>query len=495
VFHCAVFLSISSAEIIKGLRQLGRKMLFSSPFFIFFFLPIFLILFLTSGARYRDYVLLFCSLGFYFWGEPSFCLIAIGSSLFDYWLCNKIFAVKSTKQSAKLYLVVGVLANLALLIYFKYTNFFINSFVQLISGGQHHFELLNIILPIGVSFIVFEKITYLVDVYRGNGKPANRLLNYLNYVFLFPKLLAGPIIKYHEIEQQLANRDLQIEDILEGFKRFIVGLIKKVLIADTCSEVVNHIFALPAESLGFSYAWLGIICFTLQIYFDFSGYSDMALGLARMMGFRLRENFNMPYIATSLTDFWRRWHISLSSWIREYLYIPLGGSRASQIRMYTNLWICFLLSGLWHGANWTFVLWGLYNGLFLITDKLFWLKISQKMPRVISISITLMIIMIGWVIFRSTDFKQVKFYLAALFQPALPNHNYLDMTSNMKVAIWVGASLALAGMVPSYERLQFAYKNWTWRQPVEGYLYGALGLFAISKIVGVTFMPFLYFRF
>jgi alginate O-acetyltransferase complex protein AlgI len=469
-------------------------MLFSSPFFIFVFLPTFLVAFLILGARYRDYILLLSGLGFYFWGEPTFCLIAVASAIVDYFLCYKIYQSRN-RQHAKGYLVTGVLANLSLLIYFKYTNFLLSNILSLLTGGKRHFELLHIILPIGVSFIVFEKITYLVDVYRGVGKPANGLLKYLNYVFLFPKLLAGPIIKYHEIEQQLNNYVIASEDVFEGFKRFVRGLLKKVLIADTCSEIVDQVFSLPSHSLGFSHAWLGVICFTLQIYFDFSGYSDMALGMARMMGFHLRENFNMPYIATSMTDFWRRWHISLSTWIREYLYLPLGGNRVDRARMYANLWLCFLLSGLWHGASWTFVLWGIYNGLFLIADKLFWLKIAEKLPRIVSAGITLMTVMLGWAIFRSTDLSQFKQYFSILFHPAAQSNYYIDITSNITAAILVGSLLALGGMLPGYTRVSHAYLTWQWRQQFEGLFFGTLGLFALGKIMSTSFKPFLYFRF
>ena len=221
----------------------------------------------------------------------------------------------------------------------------------------------------------------------------------------------------------------------------------------------------------------------------------MALGLARMMGFSLRENFNMPYIATSITDFWRRWHISLSTWIREYLYIPLGGNRVSQVRIYANLWLCFLLSGLWHGANWTFVLWGIYNGFFLITDKLFWLKLSSKIPRLLSVSLTLLIIMFGWVIFRVSDLQQLRHYFVVLINPSIQNHSYIDITPNITAAIFVGSLLSLAAIMPGYTRVSATYGGWRWRQPVEGMVFGILGFFTICKIVGVTFNPFLYFKF
>lgn len=470
-------------------------MLFSSPFFIFVFFPLFMFSFFLTKASYRNYLLLIASVGFYLWGEPIFCLVTLASAIFDFWLCKRIAECGIKNYRAKKYLIVGIVANLLILIYYKYFNFFINTFLNLIPSGKVHFELFDIILPIGVSFIVFEKITYLVDVYRGVGKSASRVLDYLNYVFLFPKLLAGPIIKYHEIENQLKERDYSIDEFAEGFKRFIRGLLKKVLIADTCGEVVNKIFDLPDQSLTFGYAWLGVAAFTIQIYFDFSGYSDMALGLARIVGFRLKENFNLPYIATSFTDFWRRWHISLSTWIREYLYIPLGGNKHSPSRMYVNLWICFLLSGLWHGANWTFVLWGAYNGLFLVMDKLFWLRVSVKIPRFTQAAVTLFFVMIGWVIFRAKDFSQLQHYLITLLTPSATSEAYVDVTSDIILAIIAGTLISLGALMPGYEKISHFYRTFKLKDHIEGLWMGTLGFFVICKIVGVSFNPFLYFRF
>lgn len=470
-------------------------MLFSSPFFIFGFLPICFLCFFAVRGEFRNYALLVCSVGFYFWGEPTFCLIAIASACLDYWLCKIIYHYGIKSDKAKRYMVIGVITNLLILIYYKYTNFFLSSVSQLIPGGQYHFALFDIILPIGVSFIVFEKITYLVDVYRGVGMPAKGIFKYLNYVFLFPKLLAGPIIKYHEIENQLNERVLTSDHIAEGFKRFLRGLSKKVFVADVCGGMTNQVFALSPDQLSFNYAWLGLVCFTLQIYFDFSGYSDMALGLARMFGFELKENFNMPYTSASFTEFWRRWHISLSTWIREYLYIPLGGNHVSKFRVYVNLWICFLLSGLWHGANWTFVLWGAYNGLFLILDKVFWLRVSVYFPRMIQVSLTMLFIMLGWVIFRSSDFNQIQYYLHALFIPTNPGHSYIDVTLDLIAIILIGSLLIFIPLAPGYTKLATAYREWEWRVPLEGVLFSVLGFLAVCRVVGTSYIPFLYFRF
>lgn len=468
-------------------------MLFSSVFFIFIFLPVFFIGYYATPAKHKNMVLLGGSTGFYFWGEPLFCLIAIASAVLDYLLCKKIYLLGIRKPRAKHYLIVGIIANLALLIYFKYTQFFLNTFSSLLP--QHPFRTLDIILPIGVSFIVFEKITYLVDTYRGESNPAKNLLNYLTYVFLFPKLLAGPIIKYHEIAKQLNKRVTSSHHFIEGFKRFLRGLAKKVFVADICGSIANQVFALSSTDLSFTYAWLGIICFTLQIYFDFSGYSDMALGLARMMGFNLRENFNMPYISENFTEFWRRWHISLSTWIRDYLYIPLGGNRTSPSRIYINLWICFLLSGLWHGANWTFVLWGAYHGLFLALDKWAWLKVHTSIPKIMRVTLTLFLIMLGWVIFRANDFTQMLAFFKALVNPTQTSHAYIDITSDIYFTILLGSFLALIPLSSYYHKLSLMYHTWKNKIIFEGIFFGILGFFTICKVIGSSYTPFLYFKF
>ena len=260
---------------------------------------------------------------------------------------------------------------------------------------------LQVLLPLAISFFVFEKITYIVDVYRDICRPAVRLRDYLLFVFLFPKLLAGPILKFHEIQSQIARHSLGLDGLGEGLERFLTGLAKKVLIADTLAAPVEAVFAADPTQIGFGTAWFGALCFTVQIYFDFSGYSDMAIGLARMLGLRLPENFNQPYLATGFADFWRRWHISLSSWIREYLYVPLGGSRVSALRVYVNLWVCFLVSGLWHGANWTFLAWGAFHGLFVCADHAGLRRVWPRIPWAAGVAATFPLVVIGWVLFRA----------------------------------------------------------------------------------------------
>jgi alginate O-acetyltransferase complex protein AlgI len=469
-------------------------MLFYSPVFLFVFFPLAVVTVFIVRGKWREGVLLAWSAAFYGWGEPGFFCVVLASAIADYGICHYIFKSQGTPR-ARFFLALGVCLNVGLLVYFKYVNFCLSSINAIITSiGLGAIPLLNIVLPIGVSFIVFEKITYLVDVYRGRGEPAKSLRSYLLYVLLFPKLLAGPIVKYHDIEAQLSHCDLTGADFFDGFERFLLGLVKKVLLADTLSEVADEAFSLPLEHLGFTAAWLGVICFTLQIYLDFSAYSDMAIGLARIFGFRLLENFRMPYIATSFTDFWQRWHISLTTWIREYLYIPLGGNRNGTARTYLNLGVCFLLSGLWHGANWTFVIWGLYHGCFMIFDKLFWLEVSKRAPRLLNIGLTLFLVMIGWVLFRATSLAQFEAFIGAMFTPGKEGAT-LFLTSNVWSAIAVGTGLSL---LPAFSGVHTAIAMWrSFRGShfVESALLGGIALIAIGKAVTVTFNPFLYFRF
>jgi alginate O-acetyltransferase complex protein AlgI len=329
---------------------------------------------------------------------------------------------------------------------------------------------------------------------RGKAAPAATLREYLLYVLLFPKLLAGPIVKYHDFAPQLRARRITADDLTEGFTRFLYGLAKKVLIADTMGEIVEQVFGLPPAQLGFANAWLGLACFTLQIYFDFSAYSDMAIGLARMCGFRLMENFNLPYVARSFTDFWQRWHISLSTWIREYLYLPLGGNRHGMARTIANLWLCFLLSGLWHGAQWTFVLWGAYHGLVLTAEKLFWLKAGARLPALLRTALTLLLVMLGWVIFRSASLEQMAAYFGALCHPARAG-KIIYVTADIWLALCAGTVFALVPGLPVLARWRDAWRDrFAWRVTAV-WCAACFGLFAIGKAVTVTFQPFLYFRF
>jgi alginate O-acetyltransferase complex protein AlgI len=470
-------------------------MLFNSPLFLFLFLPVVFSAYFLAGRKLRNTVAIIASILFYAWGEPKFIFVVMASAVIDWYLGNGIFR-SSGKGARKALLVISIVLNIGILFYFKYTNFFIDNLGKaLMTMHLHPVSLAKIALPIGVSFIVFEKITYVVDIFRGTGRPAPSFSSYLLYVLLFPKLLAGPIIKYHDIADQLDSRPNTLDDVTAGLFRFSFGLAKKVLIADSLGDIVDNIFGLSAADLGFYNAWTGAVFFALQIYFDFSGYSDMAIGLGRIMGFRILENFNMPYIASNFTEFWRRWHISLSTWIRDYLYIPLGGSRRSRPRVYFNLWFCFLLSGLWHGANWTFVLWGVYHGTFLIADRIFWQDLQKKLPRNFNIAVTFFLLLIGWVLFRSQTIGQAWFYLSALFNPMLTEGKLIYMGNNIKFFAAAGLILSFFPASGTCNWLKNKIRQAPWARELE--LAGAflLCIISIGKISTMTFNPFLYFRF
>lgn len=396
----------------------------------------------------------------------------------------------------KLWLALGVVANLAILVYYKYTGFLALNLDALFKAlTLPGINIPQIALPIGVSFIVFEKITYLVDVYRGVTAPARPLL-YGLYVFFFPKLLAGPIIKYHDIARQFeAMPHADVDDFVIGFSRFMLGVVKKLLFADTLASGADLIFSRDVGALGFTQAWAGVLFFTFQIYFDFSGYSDMAIGLARMFGFRLLENFNMPYVATSITDFWRRWHISLTSWIREYLYFPLGGNRRGEARTYLNLWICFFASGIWHGAAWTYVVWGAYNGVFLVLDRLFLVRSLQRLPDWCANIITMIVVIVGWTFFRATSLQQAGALLTLMANPFAQASAEIAIPEEYIVVALIAAAICVA------QRLSLYVKDFEWSNAAQRYALASnsalalLFLAALAKGLADPFKPFIYFRF
>lgn len=392
-------------------------MVFSSTIFLVYFLPFFLITYWFTPQKFRNITALVWSILFYAWGAPKFIFVLFGSIVIDFFLAKKIY--NSDSFLKKRYLLISMILNVGLLLYFKYANFFIgNANVLLENLGMNGIHWTKLALPIGISFFTFQKISYIVDVYREKNEPLQKLSDLALYIILFPQLIAGPIVRYSEIKDQLQNRiaNENIDNRLNGLFRFSIGLAKKMLIANQMSELADTIFNIPAESLTMGQAWLGSLSYAFQIYFDFSGYSDMAIGLGLMMGFRFPENFNAPYISQSITEFWRRWHITLSNWMRDYLYIPLGGNRVkSKTRLYFNLWIVFLISGFWHGAAWTFIVWGIFHGAFLILDRLFLLRFYKMVGKPISILITFIITLVGWVIFRAETFPQAISYIATMF--------------------------------------------------------------------------------
>ncbi len=479
-------------------------MVFSSTLFLFVFLPCFLASYFLSPKHWRNDVALLWSLLFYAWGAPRFVFALVFSSSLDYVIGALIYRCRGRKAAQSWLLAFSVVANISLLFYFKYANFFVSQLNELLnSWGHHSLAWTPIALPIGISFFTFHKLSYTIDVYRGLVEPARNYRTFLLYLALFPQLIAGPIIRYHIIEQQLRERLYSWEMFFEGVSRFSIGLAKKVLIADAMAGVADMIFAMPAATLPTSYAWLGALSYSFQIYFDFSGYSDMAVGLGLMMGFRFPENFNSPYIAESITDFWRRWHITLSSWMREYLYIPLGGNRVGIGRVYLNLWIVFFLSGLWHGANWTFVVWGLFHGLLLVLDRLLWLQVSQRVPRLLKIGLTYILVVVGWVFFRSDSIGDALHFLHRLFEwhplPKAHSRTALELLTNRSTAMFLLA--AILSFMPASQLLD-SVKGWVKSRLPRPLTISAQGAFvcllfvlAAANITNSHFHPFIYFRF
>lgn len=485
-------------------------MVFSSIEFLFFFLPITLLLYFSAGKTGKNIVLLLCSLFFYAWGEFEYVLLMLCSIVVN-WIVGKLIeSAKITNKPAKLFLITGIVLNLAPLLFFKYLNFFLDNInLALISVGGNPFENTPIHLPIGISFYTFQAISYIVDVYRRDARAQKNPFDLALYIALFPQLIAGPIVRYSDIAKQIKDRQTRLIDFKEGSSRFIIGLSKKVLIANNMGIVADHIFSLPAETLPAHIAWLGIIAYTLQIYFDFSGYSDMAIGLGRMFGFRFLENFNYPYIAKSVQDFWRRWHISLSSWFRDYVYIPLGGNRHSRMRTYCNLIIVFVLCGVWHGASWNFVFWGAFHGMFLVFERLGLSKILARLPSLLQHTYTLLVVMIGWIFFRAETFPEALGYIAALFNFSAPD--YLD--AKLFHAVNLGFYIALLAGVIIAMPIYPVFKRWIDRSLFLGEsssgnkviyimvsIWGVVCMLSLlflssSELVGSSHNPFLYFRF
>ncbi len=434
--------------------------------------------------------MLIASLIFYSWGEPSLILVMIGSIIINYWIGLKLLA--SNRNAG---LIVGLTFNLGLLVVFKYSNFIVDNINA--TAGYSVLKLSPILLPIGISFFTFQALSYIIDVYRKQVEAQKSIFDLALYISLFPQLIAGPIVRYHDINHQLRNRKITLSKFESGVERFAIGFIKKLLIADNMAYVADTIFNYGSNELDTSLAWIGIVSYTFQIYFDFSGYSDMAIGLGRMFGFEFLENFNYPYISKSIREFWRRWHISLSTWFRDYLYIPLGGSKNGTSKALLNLIIVFILTGLWHGAKWNFIIWGMYHGVFLIIERL--IK-PKKIPNVLSHFYVIIVIMIGWVFFRADDFYHAAFYLKNMFVPTFN----VDFPNNIKYIvnkeILVILIFAIMFSTPLKRILKSLIENRSMKKPnILGVAYYiillALFLISISYMVADSYSPFIYFRF
>ncbi len=457
-------------------------MIFSSLIFLFMFLPLFLLIYYIVPFKYKNIVILIFSLIFYAFGEPVYILLLLFSSFINYVGSNIIFKSNNDKKR-KIAFITTIIINLLLLGIFKYANFVVNNLNLL--GLE--IEELNIALPLGISFFTFQTMSYTIDIYRKNDIVPDNFINFLTYVSMFPQLVAGPIVRYKEVSNELKKREIKKDNFYDGFIVFLKGLFKKVLLANN----IGYIFSLITKdinSISLLTAWLGIISFALQIYYDFSGYSDMAKGIGRMLGFNYPDNFNYPYIADSITDFWRRWHITLSTWFRDYVYIPLGGNRCSKIINIRNILIVWLLTGIWHGASWNYLLWGLYFGIILLIEKFLLKNVLEKLPKVIKHIYAVILILIGWVIFAFEDISDGITYLQKMFINGniLDNH-FIFYIRNYYIFFIFGILFSM----PIIKRIK--------RNKVINILIVIIVTFlfilTVSSLVGDSYNPFLYFRF
>ena len=458
-------------------------MVFSSITFLFYFLPLVLFFYFLTPNKLKNFTLLIFSLFFYAWGEPIYILVMLFSCSVDYVNALVIDRYRGTIFS-KLALISSIAINLGLLGFFKYSDFVI-SILNHTTGSN--LNLLNIALPIGISFYTFQSMSYTIDVYRNEVPLQKNIISFSAFVTLFPQLVAGPIVRYADIPQEIDHRTHSIDKLYEGIYRFSIGLSKKVLLANNLGSIWANIKDTPFNELSLSTAWLGIICFTLQIYFDFSGYSDMAIGLGKMFGFNFPENFNFPFISKSITEFWRRWHISLGIWFRDYLYIPLGGNRCSKSRWLFNIFIVWFLTGLWHGASFNFILWGLYFGVILALEKLFIMDFIKQLPNFIQHIYVMFLILVSFVLFDFTSLHEVLSYLNSMFtlkNGSVDTYFYYYLIPNVLLIIFsiISSTPVIKKILDNNIYIRFVT-----------ILFGLI--LSTAALVDATFNPFLYFRF
>ena len=457
-------------------------MVFSSVSFLYYFLPITLIFYFLMPQKIKNLVLLIMSLIFYFYGEPRYIIVLIFSCFYNYYFGKLIEKSKNKKA----YLIINLITNFGILFYFKYFNFFLENINSIIGTNYS----LYIIMPIGISFFTFQATSYIIDIYNGKVKSAKNILTFATYLTLFPQLIAGPIVRYETIEKELQSRKINYELFGQGVRRFIIGLSKKVMIANVLGELSQSLLNIGQTTI-LSH-WIIAISDTLQIYFDFSGYSDMAIGLGLMFGFKFLENFNYPLTARSITDFWRRWHISLSSWFKDYVYIPLGGSKEGNFKRYRNILIVWMITGFWHGASWNFVLWGLYFAVFLIVEKIFLLKILKK-HKIIGHIYTITIVIVSFVIFNRTNFNDIQLFLKNMF--GLGNLYFTNIETNYYLKNYIFIILTAIICSISYKKIYTKIKDNKIFSIIEPIIIIILFILCTAYIVDESFNPFLYFRF
>lgn len=463
-------------------------MVFASITFLYYFLPVFLILYFVVPKKYKNLVLLLFSLIFYFYGEPKYILLMLIEVLFAYFMTLSL-----EKNKSKSLLIVVVSFHLLLLCIFKYFNFIISNINSIFSSN---ISLLNIVLPIGISFYTFQIISYEVDVYRGKVKASKNLIEFMTYVFLFPQLIAGPIVRYESVNKELKSRRVTFDDFSSGVNRFVIGLFKKVVIANNIGELCNILVGSTEVSV--LLYWVLGIGYMLQIYFDFSGYSDIAIGIGKMIGFKFPENFDYPYIADSVTNFWRRWHMTLSSWFKDYVYIPLGGNRVSILKHIRNIFIVWMLTGLWHGASWNFIIWGLYFGVILIIEKYFLNKVLEKLPKVIRIIYTSFVVMISFIIFSSNNLDSAFTIIKGLFSfksLVLSNNFILYYVKSYGFILIMGIIFSTPLIKNIIEKLRSKKILNNIINIIEVIVILLILLIVTSMLIDSSYNPFLYFRF
>ncbi|MDY5021390.1 MAG: MBOAT family O-acyltransferase [Blautia sp.] len=463
-------------------------MVFSSIFFIFSFLPIFMLLYYLVPKSFKNPVLIIGSIFFYAWGDPTYVMLMIFSSFFNYYMGRELDRLEAEPVSRKHNLIFAIIVNVAVLGFFKYTGFFIDTISQITGISISHQELA---LPVGISFYTFKNLSYLFDIYMGKIKAQRNFLTFAVYSMMFPHMVSGPIVRYSQIEEQLTERSVSISKFGVGAEYFIKGLAKKVLLADNLAVIFSGIQAFSGKTSMVT-AWIGIFAYTMEIYFDFSGYSDMAIGLGKMLGFDFQKNFDYPYISTSVSEFWRRWHISLGSWFRDYIYIPLGGNRVSTIKHIRNILVVWALTGLWHGASWNFILWGLYYGLLLLLEKFVLNKVLMRIPGWTANLYTMIAVMIGWVFFSQTDFGIMGKYLLTMV--GIGASGFADMTTLYYLK--TGAVLFIISILACRPGLYQAFKRRMQRTPWAAVAINAVLLFlCIAYMVYNSYTPFLYVQF
>ena len=456
-------------------------MIFSSITFLFYFLPISLIVYYISPLKLKNFILLLFSLIFYAWGEPKYIFLMLFSSMLDYIIARVIDKYRGKIQS-KIALCCSVIVNLSLLFFFKYTNFFIGVSNDIFKTS---FDILNLSLPIGISFYTFQTMSYSIDVYRGDAPVQKNLISLATYVSLFPQLVAGPIVRYQTVAEQINKREHSFSKFEDGVYRFCLGISKKVILANNIGILWNHIKMLDYSEISLLTAWLGVFSFGLQIYFDFSGYSDMAIGLGKMFGFDFLENFNYPYISKSITEFWRRWHMSLGQWFRDYVYIPLGGNRKGKTRWFVNIFIVWCLTGFWHGADYNFIVWGLYFGVILVIEKVYLLDKLNELPSFIRHMYVLFLVSISWILFEISNLTDIYEYIKAMCF----NFNVIDQVFlYLFIPNIVLILFAVLSATPVFESL-------IKRKDIKHVIFLIGLVVSVAFLLDESFNPFLYFRF